>query len=109
MAFALLHWPLPALKPHVIPQAPFLWHSLDIQLWQVLIGEIEKLGPLSSVASLLSVYLTHSRCPLLDISPIFIWEPKDLRFREDDHEAGKDLRIPGVGAEHRDLTTDWGI
>lgn len=67
-----LRWLFPTIKLHGVPLAPFLWHSLDIQQWQVLIGEVEKLGPLSSVASLLSIYLAHSRCPLLDLSPIFI-------------------------------------
>lgn len=55
-----------------VPLAPFPWHSLDIQQWQVLVGEVEKLGPLSSVASLLSIYLAHPGGPLLDVGPIFI-------------------------------------
>lgn len=62
----------PLYKPRVIPSAPFLWHSLDIQQWQVLIGEVEKLGPLSAVACQMSIYLAHLGGPLLDISPIFI-------------------------------------
>lgn len=60
------------MKLHGIPLAPFPWHSLDIQQWQVLVREVKKLGPLSSVASLLSIYLAHPGCPLLDIGPIFI-------------------------------------
>ena len=72
-------WPLPSqpwlfytIKPHVIPSAPFLWHSLDIQQWQVLIGEVEKLGTLSAMAFQMSVYLAHLGGSFLDISPIFI-------------------------------------
>lgn len=73
-----------------------------------MIGEVEKQGPLSSVDSQLSIYLAHSGCPLLDISPIFIREPKDLWFREDGCEAGEGLGIPGAGAKQKDLTTEWG-
>lgn len=67
------HWFLLTIKPHVIPLPPFIWHSLDIQQWQVLIGEVEKLGPLSAVASQMSIYLAHLGGLLLDMSPIFIW------------------------------------
>lgn len=88
--------------------APCLWYSLHIQLWQVLIGEVEKQGPLGCVDSLLSIYLAHSGCPLLDNSPIFIRQPQDLWFREDEHKAGEGLGIPGPGAEHTGLTTGWG-
>lgn len=65
----------------------FIGHSLDIQQWQVLIGEVEKLGPVSPVAILMSVDLAHSGGPLLHISTIFIWEPKNLWFKDNEPKA----------------------
>lgn len=94
-----------------IPFIPLLWHSLDIQHWQVLIGEVEKLGPLSPVAPLLSVYLAHPGSPLLHRSTVFIREPKDLWFRGDECAAKEVPGIPGIGAEtfgHRMWCVTWG-
>lgn len=84
-----LPWLVPIVKPHVTPSAPSLWHSLDIRQRQVLVGEVEELGPLGAVASPLSVYLAHSGCPLSDISPVFIRKPKDLWFGRMDLTPGK--------------------
>lgn len=90
------------------PSAPFLWHSLDIQQWQVLIGEVEKLGSLSAMAFQMSVYLAHLGGPFLDISPIFIRQPEDLWFRVGGHEAGEGLGILGVAAGVKVYDHIWG-
>lgn len=74
------------------PFYSFPWHSLDIQHRQVLVGEVEKLGPLSPVATPMSIYLAHSGSLLLHSSTVFIREPKNLWFR--DSERNIMLREP---------------
>lgn len=76
-----------------------------------MVGEVEKLGTLSPVATLLSIDLAHSGSPLLHTSTVFIREPKNLWTREDEYAAEEVLGVPGTGIEafgHTVGYVSWG-
>lgn len=59
----------------------------------------------------MAVDLAHSGRPLLHIRPIFIRQPKNLGFREDESATEQVLGIPGTGTEmfgHRMEYVIWG-